>query len=444
MSKARSNIPATPARRTGPKGRPRTAGGTRPNAAGARVECPTVVEHGYGRIGVVPKEDAELTRVGLGTPMGELLRRYWQPIALSAELADLPKAVHILGEELVAFRDGRGRLGVLDAHCVHRGTSLEYGRIEEDGIRCCYHGWKFAPDGRCLEMPAEPPSSRFKDKVCQPGYPALEYGGLVFAYMGPPDRIPVLPYYDCLHQEGTSLSAYRNFSRGVVAECNWLQIQENVMDPVHTAFLHALNNRVHFTDVYKTLPELEFEETPFGMKYVRTARLANGRTFVRVQEIIMPNVRVVSETQVSGEPMSERARVVGWWVPVDDTHTIGFHLEALRVEKGQVVPSSLATAPVGRSTMMGEPRKTYEDTQRDPDDLEAQVSQRPIAIHALERKGTTDRGVIMCRKLLRRALRVIRTGGDPQGIIRDPARRLIEVVSGNAVLAPPRESATSS
>lgn len=408
------------------------------------AECPTVAEAGYGRIGAVPKEDAELTRVGFGTPMGELLRRYWQPVALSSELADLPKAVRILGEELVAFRDGRGRVGVLDAHCVHRGTSLEYGRIEEDGIRCCYHGWKFAPDGRCLEMPAEPPSSRFKDKVCQPGYPAMEYGGLVFAYMGPPDRVPVLPHYDCLHQEGTSLYAYRNFSRGIVAECNWLQIQENVMDPVHTAFLHALNNRVHFTDVYKTLPELEFEETPFGMEYVRTARLPNGRTFSRVQEIIMPNVRVVSETQVSGEPMSERARVVGWWVPVDDTHTIGFHLEALRIENGQVVPSSLATAPVGRSTMMGEPRRTYEDTQRDPDDLEAQVSQRRIAIHALERKGTTDRGVIMCRKLLRRALRDIATGRDPQGIIRDPARRLIRVVSGNTVLAAPPESVTAS
>ena len=135
------------------------------------------------------------------------------------------------------------------------------------------------------------------------------------------------------------------------------------MDPVHTAFLHALNNRVHFTDVYKTLPELDFGETPMGMKYVRTARLPNGRTFVRVQEIVMPNVRVVSETQVGGEPMSERARVVGWWVPVDDTHTVGFHLEALRIENGRPVPPSLATAHPGRSTMMGEARTSYEDTQ---------------------------------------------------------------------------------
>ena len=154
----------------------RAASSGEPGAPTA-ADGPRVAESGYGRIAILPKEDAELTRVGFGTPMGELLRRYWQPVALSAELADLPKVVRILGEELVVFRDGRGTVGVLDAHCVHRGTSLEYGRIEEDGIRCCYHGWKFAPDGRCLEMPAEPPTSRFKEKVCQPGYPAVSTAG---------------------------------------------------------------------------------------------------------------------------------------------------------------------------------------------------------------------------------------------------------------------------
>ena len=157
----------------------------------------------------------------------------------------------------------------------------------------------------------------------------------------------------------------------------------------------------------------------------------------------MPNVRVVAEPQVGGEPITEPARIVGWWVPVDDTHTIGFHLEALRIENGRPVPSSLATAHVGRSTMMGEARTSYEDTQRDPDDLEAQVSQRPIAIHALERKGTTDRGVIMCRKLLRRALRDVGAGRDPRGLIRDPAQRMIRVVSGNAVVAAAHEAVSA-
>ena len=191
---------------------------------------PTV--SGYGRIANVPAEDLELTRVGHGTPMGELLRRYWQPVCLSADIDELPKITRILGEELVAFRDRRGRVGVLDAHCCHRGTSLEYGRVEDEGIRCCYHGWLFAADGRCLEQPGEPPHSNFKNKVAQPAYPAREFGGLVFAYMGPPDKEPLFPRFDILERKGWELFAYRNMSRGAVAACNWLQIQENAMDPV--------------------------------------------------------------------------------------------------------------------------------------------------------------------------------------------------------------------
>ena len=152
--------------------------------------------------------------------MGELLRRFWQPVCLSEELRDLPKRIRILGEDLVAFRDRAGRVGVLDLHCAHRGASLEYGRIEEAGLRCCYHGWLFGADGRCLQQPGEPKTSRYKDEVIQPAYPVVEYGGLVFIYMGSPDKQPQFPLYDNLAQEGTVLSAYRNFSRGVVAECN--------------------------------------------------------------------------------------------------------------------------------------------------------------------------------------------------------------------------------
>jgi nitrite reductase/ring-hydroxylating ferredoxin subunit len=168
---------------------------------------------GYGRIGVVPKENEELTRAGLGTPMGESLRRYWQPICLSGDIDELPKLVTILGEELVDFRDKRGRVGVLDARCYHRGTSLEYGRIEDDGIRYCYHGWLFAADGRCLQQPGEPPDSNFKSKVAQPAYPALEFGGLVFAYLGPPDKEPLFPRFDILEQPG-----WANAFRRAVAE----------------------------------------------------------------------------------------------------------------------------------------------------------------------------------------------------------------------------------
>lgn len=385
---------------------------------------------GYGRIAQVPAENAELTHVMAGTPMGEVLRRYWQPVCLSADIDELPKYVKILGEELVAFRDKRGRVGVLDAHCVHRGASLEYGRIEAEGIRCCYHGWLFAPDGTCLEQPGEPPDSNFKSKVAQPHYPAREYGGLVFAYMGPPDREPAFPRFDVLAQPGWSLFAYRNMSRGFVAECNWLQIQENAMDPVHTAFLHSTISSRQFTDIYATLPELGFEETAYGMKYIRTAKLPSGRTFVRVQENFTPNMRSIADNLTPDRAFSERATLIGWWVPVDNTHTIGFHIEAYDpLDKEKV--STFSQAKEGRTAGTQEAHRDYADTQRNPDDKEAQVSQRPIAVHALERLGTTDRGVIMFRKLLRRAIKDMEEGRDPQNASKDST--LISVVAGNTV-----------
>jgi nitrite reductase/ring-hydroxylating ferredoxin subunit len=402
-----------------------------------------VVTSGYGKIAVVPKEDERLTRVGFGTPMGELLRRAWQPVCLSSELADLPKRLQILGEDLVAFRDRKGRVGVLDLHCAHRGASLEYGRIEEAGLRCCYHGWLFSAGGRCLEQPGEPKTSTYKDEVTQPAYPVVEFGGLVFAYMGPPEHQPAFPLYDNLEQEGTVLSAYRNCSRGVVAECNWLQIQENVMDPVHTAFLHSTISTTHFTQAYAAIPTLDFKETENGMKYIRTAVLPNGRTFTRVQEIFMPNVRAVSEALVSNDPHVEKSRVIGWWVPVDDTRTIGFHLEALLVVDGKPVPSSLETAPVGRTSGTTPGRSSYEDTQRDPDDCEAQVSQRPIAVHALEHRGTTDRGIVMYRKLLWKALKDLEAGREPKGLSRGPGTQRVTVVAGNQIEAAPHEASVA-
>ena len=392
----------------------------------------TVVS-GYGRIGVVPKEDAQLTHVGVGTPMGELLRRYWQPVCLSSEIDELPKRVTILCEELVAFRDKRGRVGVLDAHCAHRGTSLEYGRIEEEGIRCCYHGWLFSVEGRCLQQPGEPPESRYKDKCPQPAYPALEYGGLVFAYMGPPDKKPEFPLFDNLLGENVELVGYRNVSRGSVAQCNWVQLEENAMDPIHTAVLHSGFSGVQFTDIYSIIPQIAFEETQYGMKYVRTAKLPNGRTFVREQDVFLPNARSVADNITPDKPHSQRATLIGWWVPVDDTHTLGFHVEAVPMVEGKRKPSNFLIAQEGRTSGTQERHRSYEDTQRYPDDKQAQESQRPIAVHALEHLSATDRGVTMFRNLLRRGLRAIAAGEDPQGVIRDPEKRVIRVVASNTV-----------
>ena len=145
----------------------------------------------YGR--QVPPPDYELTCVESGSPMGELLRRYWQPVCTSDELRDLPRKEKLLCEEVVLFRDKQGRVGALDPHCAHRGTSLEWGQVEEAGLRCCYHGWLYDTHGQCIDMPCESEEFRQRMDVWQPAYPTLEYGGLVFVYMGPPGTEPLLP-----------------------------------------------------------------------------------------------------------------------------------------------------------------------------------------------------------------------------------------------------------
>lgn len=389
---------------------------------------------GYGRIATVPRENEELTHVTLGTPMGEVLRRYWQPVCLSAEIDELPKFARILGEDLVVFRDRRGRVGVLDAHCAHRGASLEFGRIEEEGIRCCYHGWLYATDGTCLETPAEPPTNKMKDKIAQPAYPAREFGGLVFAYMGPPDREPVFPRFDILEQTG-ELFAYRNASRGAVAECNWLQIQENAMDPLHSSFLHSPRKGHHFTEIYAALPQVEYEETTNGMRFTRTAKVPSGNKFIRVTEVFTPNMRSIADNITPDHPHHERARLIGWWVPVDNTRTIGFHIESLDPSNPES-STTFAKAKEGRTAGTQEVHRTYEDAQRDPDDKEAQVSQRPIAVHALEHLATSDKGVAMFRRLLRRAVRDVQEGRDPQNAFRDPDCCTIGVTASNTVLRP--------
>ena len=395
----------------------------------------TVAVSGYGRIARVPQEDSDLTRVGLGTPMGEMMRRYWQPVCLSDELKDLPMKLQIMGEELVAFRDLKGRVGVLDRHCAHRGTSLEYGRIEEEGLRCCYHGWLFNTSGNCLQQPGEPPGNHANDRFRLGAYPVIEFGGLVFIYMGPPEKEPVFPLYDALEAPGTQVIAYRNYTRGIVADCNWLQIQENAMDPFHTAVLHStMGGGLHFSKIFAALPQLGFEETRMGMKYVRTSALPNGLTFVRVMEAMVPNARAMANALVSKEEEHyEKSTTIGWWTPVDDTHTIGFHLEAMKLVDGKPLPSNKAMAKVGRTSGKVPGRTCYEDTQRDPDDCEAQVSQRPIAIHKLENLGTTDLGVVMLRRLLRKGLKDIAAGNDPKGIIRDRSMQSVEIVAGNRI-----------
>ncbi len=382
---------------------------------------------GYGRNAIVPAEDTTLTHVTFGTPMGELMRRYWHPVCMSSELTDLPRRLRILGEELVAYRDGSGRVGVLGAHCIHRGTSLEYGRIEENGIRCCYHGWLYNETGKCLDQPGEPDESRYKDEVRQPWYPAEEYKGLVFAYMGPLDKKPLLPLYDILEDEDAAYLTYRNYSRGEMAACNWLQLQENAADPVHTYILHGWNPGLfEFDEVMAVRPRFDYAHSDRHVSYVRTTDLDSGFRLIRISTIFVPTARSVPPTEVSGtdpERETERARMVGWWVPVDNENTVGFHIE--RVEPGRKVFQPPHEAIV----------RPYEDTQRWPDDWEAQTGQRAIARHKLEHLASSDRGVVLFRRRLREAIAAVERGEDPPGTARRPADRIVEIPSRNDVLA---------
>src|SRR5437667_4955542 len=271
----------------------------------------------------VPPPDPELTRVGPGTPCGEYLRRFWQPVAFVRELAATPMRVQILREDLVVFRDHGGRFGTLHLHCAHRGTSLEFGIPVERGIRCCYHGWVYDVDGRCLETPGEPHGSRLCERVWQGAYPTHEFSGLVFAYMGPSDRRPPFPLYDSYDVTGYTLMPAARFT----LPCNWLQVKDNSMDPVHTAFLHALSSGDQFTEAFGVVPELDWALTEAGMAYIATRR-AGDLVWIRVCVVIPPNIhlftRVVEEA--TAPKATSRPVIIRWAVPDADTDATQFQL----------------------------------------------------------------------------------------------------------------------
>jgi nitrite reductase/ring-hydroxylating ferredoxin subunit len=359
----------------------------------------------------LPAEDAELTHVGPDTPCGEYLRRFWQPVAMASELGALPVALRIMGEDLVLFRDKGGRVGLLDRHCCHRGTSLEYGIVEERGLRCCYHGWKFDVDGAILDTPGEPAESKIKEKTFQGAYPALEFGGLVFAYMGPPALKPAFPYYDVYDQPDNKMVPY-----SLTYPCNWLQIFENAMDPAHGVFLHTRISFEHFAPAWGKLPVTEFRETPLGMIYI-TSRRVDDLVWVRMNDIMLPNIVQAGAIWEAGDKPKAftRAGLTRWNVPIDDTHTLVIGLRHFNAgvndPQGRSVEALCGKETVDFMGQTGE--RPYAERQRVPGDFDAQVSQRPIAIHALEHLGTTDRGVSMLRRLVRTGLRAVQDGAEP-------------------------------
>ncbi len=349
--------------------------------------------------------DAELTSVGPGTPCGDYLRRFWQPVALSDQLGELPLAVRMLGEDLVLFRTKGGDAGLLERHCSHRGTSLEYGIVTEWGLRCCYHGWLYGTDGALLETPNHP-GSRLAGQFYHPAYPLRETKGILFAYMGPPDSVPAFPEFDTCVEPGNDLVPF-----SLHYPCNWLQVLENTQDPVHSVFLHTRISGVQFAPSWGELPELDYVETPLGMMNVNMRRWKSS-VWLRTTEVIFPNINQAGALYETGEQEKTLARIslTRWMRPCDDTGTaiIGWRHFNDRVDAGLGDRDQVG---LGKIDFVGQTQaRSYEEMQRVPGDFEAIASQRPIAIHALENLCASDKGVAMLRRLLRRQIRALRDG----------------------------------
>jgi phenylpropionate dioxygenase-like ring-hydroxylating dioxygenase large terminal subunit len=356
-------------------------------------------------------DDTLLTHVGPGTPCGEYMRRYWQPFLLASELKDLPIAVRLLGEDLVVFRDKSGRLGLLHRNCAHRGASLEFGIIAERGIRCCYHGWHFDVDGTILDTPAEPQTSRIKSNFCQGAYHVREEHGLLFAYMGPPEQIPELPIYDTLCYPDITIAPFK-----VNVPANWLQIVENAADPIHNAFLHAIMSESgeQFAPAFKVLPALDFIETPLGMLSMATRKL-DGRVFIRAGELMLPNI--AQFTSGGNEPTKETVRAhsttTRWAVPLDDHNSL--YIGAAHWDE-RSAPRSRSADDYGvdKFPLIGQTAdRPYRERQREPGDYDAVVSGGAIVNRKAEHLGTTDRGVVMIRRMLAAAIRTTLEGKVP-------------------------------
>ena len=393
---------------------------------------------------VVPPRDDRLVRVGPGTPGGEYLRRFWHPFLHADDLGDLPLAVRLLGEDLVAFRDLGGRVGLLEKHCPHRGASLEFGRVEERGIRCCYHGWLFDADGSILEAPAEPDDNPYVGKQCQGAYPVREYRGLLFAYLGPPDCAPPFPRYDLT--ENPAFAVGLGQPAGWAANyqpTNWLQMMDNTVDQAHEAFLHARHSGAQFLDQNRRpieelalIGELDWWETPIGIACHETRRLDDS-IWVRSMEWIVPNCVIVCRPPVLPPAYPEGEDevhyppfLIRWKVPIDDAETM--NLSLICYYPGEDQDYVTKPAPAARA-LYGE--RDDETRRRYPGDYDAQVGQGPIANHGIEHLGATDRGVAMMRRMVREGIEAVEAGEDPYGLMREG--RVIPTYSREMMLKVP-------
>ncbi len=350
-----------------------------------------------------------LTRVGAGTPMGELLRRYWMPIAAVSELAAHPvKPVRLMGEDLVLFRDGTGACGLVDRHCAHRRADLSYGWVEACGLRCHYHGWLWDRTGRCLAQPYEEvahPAARFKDRVGIKAYAVETKAGLVWAYLGPEPR-PLVPTWE-------PFTWQNGFVQIVFAEipCNWLQCQENSIDPVHFEWLHG-----HWTRALRghgpTPPahlRIGFDEFEYGFVYRRVLEGQSGQDELWTvgRTCLWPNCLFTGGH-------------FEWRVPIDDTRTLSVGWFFDRVPN-EMEPYAQDAIPAWSAPITDPATGRFVTSHVMNQDFVAWMGQGPIADRTGEHLGESDRGIILMRRRLLEDAEIVARGGDPKGLIRDAA-----------------------
>ena len=370
-----------------------------------------------------------LTQVGPGTPCGELMRRYWIPIAPAAQLLDDPvRRVRVLGENLTLYRDRSGNLGLIGERCLHRAFDLKWGIPDDSGLRCPYHGWLYGSDGRCLDTPLEAAESTFKERLHIKSYPVQELGGLVFAYMGP-DPVPLLPPWD--------LYVWPNSVRQIgitVIDCNWLQCQENTGDPTHSVWLHGhqfkyilekmhkLEERAADRDLHTMYGRIKMGQgikglyahpTTHGFEkgIIYSKELGAEKDSVsRHSTVIFP---FYTETGGPGTPRGEfQIRV-----PMDDTHTYHICYQIYSAPPGVEAPRQdyVPWYEIPIYDEHGRPILDYVLAQ----DMIGWWAQGEIVDRSAEKLGRTDTPIILMRRQLEEQIRIVECGGDPMNVFRD-------------------------
>ncbi|MBV8747935.1 MAG: Rieske 2Fe-2S domain-containing protein [Xanthobacteraceae bacterium] len=359
----------------------------------------------------IGEPNRRITEVGPGTAGGEYQRRFWQPVAYVDELGKTPTRIRALGEDLVVFRDGGGRVGCLTLHCCHRNTSLEFGIIEQEGIRCCYHGRLYDVDGTLIEVPGEANAEAMKKRVSQGAYPTTVFEGLVFIYMGPPDRVPVFPTLDRMSLPSVKIVPGVRFEW----ECNWLQIKENSLDPYHTHVLHMIPQmrgaEKQFADEFGHAPFFTWTNTPGGVMYLGVRRVGDN-VWVRSSETYGANLHLISSIFESGRDRKPASPpfLSMWTLPVDDENSVTFYLS--HIVDGDPMPFERRR----QLEMFGQNgQRSYAERQWIPGDYDAMVSQGAVNPHELENLGSQDRGIALFRRYIRDGIEAVADGRDPNG-----------------------------